>query len=99
MKFSQEKNRVAEEEKKLIVGSPERGIIVPWDITPSELRQKFSNFRQPSIAVFEEALAVARATGRTATITVDYTDKGHSHMPKVSENVHQNVHQANEFWI
>lgn len=92
------KNR-PKEELKLIVGSPERGIIVPWDITPSELRQKFSNFRQPSLTVFEEALTVARATGSTATITVDYTENGHSHMPKVSENVYQNVHRVNEFWI
>ena len=89
-----------EEKRSLFIGTPEHIIEVRNNITSTEARKMFQNWRQPSEEVFTEVLKMARETGKTATIIVDYNSRGHQHMPKVSENVYRNINRSyNEFWI
>lgn len=92
---------VKEEKKSLFIGTPEMLREVKYNITAAEAHGMFVKWRQPEKEIFVEALKMARATGETATIIVDYSAKGHSHMPKVSEHVFRNKNRGlkNEFWI
>lgn len=91
---------VKEEKKSLFIGTPEMLREVKYNITATEAHEMFQKWRQPEREIFAEALKMARATGSTATIIVDYSAKGHCHMPKVSENVYRNINRSNnEFWI
>jgi len=94
------RNETVEEEKLLFVGTPERARRVKYNISATELHAMFEKWRQPEKEIFAEVLKVARETGETATIVVDYNEKGHSHMLKVSEHVYKNMNRSyNEFWI
>jgi len=92
---------VVEEEKSLFIGTPEMTRKVRYNITATEAHAMFEKWRQPEKEIFAEALKIARATGETATIIVDYSAKGHGHMPKVSDHVFRNENRGlkNEFWI
>lgn len=107
MLFTRKKNKeeireevTVKEEKLLFVGTPEMARKVKYNITAAELHAMFGKWRQPEKEIFAEVLKVARETGETATIVVDHTAKGHSHMQKVSEHVYRNMERSyNEFWI